>query len=169
MVTFLTCTIWKSDAVHCIVNGEPELKMQFPEWPQGSSTTHCSTGAVKYSCRKTRPHCSTMQQQQVKLLPPSANLCSTALFPCPFLPRFLYHVIFLSSYITAPSLVSISFPVFLPLPFCFTLFCLLHHPLLACLCVTWTYTVTHALGGDVMLWIRPVCSLHWYLSHRLLH
>lgn len=98
------------------------VKRQFSQWTLGSSTTHSSTGAVKYSCWKTTlQHNAAAGETTPSLHKPLFN---SSLSPCPFLPRFLYHVIFLSPYITAPFLVSTSLPVFLPVLFLF--FCLLH-------------------------------------------
>ncbi len=61
------------NALYCCKCRARELRRQFPQWPLGSSTTHCSTGAVKY-CRKTRPHCSSSSSRWIYSLPPQTSV-----------------------------------------------------------------------------------------------
>lgn len=98
------------------------LKRQFSLWTLESNTTHCSTGAVKYSCRKT-----TLQQNAAAgETTPSLRkpLFNSSLSRCPFLPHFLI-MLFFSLY------TSEYHPLFLcPFQsfshFCFFFFYLLH-------------------------------------------
>lgn len=138
------------------------VKRQFSLWTLGSSTTHSSTGAVKYSCRKTTlQHNAAAGETTPSLHKPLFNSSRPVLF------YLASSIMLLSSLHTSQH-----HPLFLRHFQSFSLFCFFFpvsciHSSGMCICMTWTCTLS--LRSWCNASTSSVCRIHFLIDIHVFH